>query len=230
MIPLRDNVRSRRFPLVSVTLIIINVIIFIYEISLNHVQLNELISTLGVIPRRVTGMVYGQVTFAAAVFPLFSAMFLHGGWFHLLGNMLYLWIFGDNVEDRVGRGKYIILYLAAGLIGSLAQIRANPLAAEPVIGASGAIAGVLGAYFISFPRAKVLTLLPIFFFITFVEIPAFIFLFIWFITQWLSGFATLGVAGNMVAWWAHIGGFLTGVVGVLLFAPARKKRYVNRPE
>ncbi len=227
MIPLRDNIKSRRFPLVSVTLIMINAAVFFYELSINQDQLTALISTFGVVPRRITAMVDGQMAFAPAVVPLFTAMFLHGGWFHLLGNMLYLWIFGDNVEDRLGRGKYLILYLTAGFIGSLAQVWANPLAAEPVIGASGAIAGVLGAYFISFPKARVLTLLPIFFFITFVEIPAFVFLFIWFITQWLSGFATLGVTGNMVAWWAHIGGFVTGIVGIIVLAPAKKRNYVN---
>lgn len=227
MIPIRDNIRSRRFPVVSVALILINAAVFIYELSLNQNQLSGFIAAFGVIPRRISGIMDGQLTFVPAVIPLVTAMFLHGGWIHLLGNMLYLWIFGDNVEDRLGRGKFLALYLAAGIIGSLVQIRANPLAAEPIIGASGAIAGVLGAYFVSYPKAKVLTLLPIFFFFTFIEIPAFIFLFIWFFTQWLSGFITLGVAGNMVAWWAHIGGFVTGAVGVLILAPARKKKYVN---
>lgn len=227
MIPIRDNIRSRRFPVVSVALILINAAVFIYELSLNQNQLSGFIAAFGVIPRRISGIMDGQLTFVPAVIPLVTAMFLHGGWIHLLGNMLYLWIFGDNVEDRLGRGKFLALYLAAGIVGSLVQIRANPLAAEPIIGASGAIAGVLGAYFVSYPKAKVLTLLPIFFFFTFIEIPAFLFLFIWFITQWLSGFVTLGVAGNMVAWWAHIGGFVTGAVGVLILAPARKKKYVN---
>ncbi len=211
MIPLKDNISSRRFPVVNVVLIVINVLVFIYELSLSQGHLTGFISIFGVVPRRVS------------VVPLFTAIFLHGGWIHLLGNMLYLWIFGDNVEDRLGRGRYLFLYLAAGIAGSLAQIWANPLSAEPIIGASGAIAGVLGAYFVSYPRAKVLTLLPIFFFITFVEIPAFVFLVIWFIMQFLNGFVTLGVAGNMVAWWAHIGGFVTGALGVLILAPKRRK-------
>ncbi|PKM80184.1 MAG: rhomboid family intramembrane serine protease [Firmicutes bacterium HGW-Firmicutes-14] len=227
MIPIRDNIRSRRFPVVSVSIIIINVLIFVYELSLSQGQLEALVSQFGIVPRRISGLVYGESTLVQAVVPLFSSMFLHGGLFHVLGNMLYLWIFGDNVEDRLGRGKFIFLYLAAGAAGSLAQIWSNPVAAEPVIGASGAIAGVLGAYFISFPRAKVLTLFPIFFFITFIEIPAFVFLFIWFITQWLSGYATLGIPGNMVAWWAHVGGFVTGAVGMFLLAPRRKKSYIN---
>lgn len=191
-------------------------------------QLTGFVFNFGVIPRNVIGLVEGQVAFVPAVFPLFTAMFLHGGWFHLIGNMLYLWIFGDNVEDRLGRGKFLLLYLATGILGSLAQVWANPLAAEPVIGASGAIAGVLGAYFISYPRAKVLTLLPILFFFTFVEIPAFVFLFIWFISQSLSGFASLGVPGNPVAWWAHIGGFVAGFAGMIILAPSVKKRYASR--
>lgn len=228
MIPIKDNIRSRRFPLVNITLIIINIAVFVYELSLSQGQLNNFMYAYGVIPRKVAALTTGQLSLTASVVPLVTAMFVHGGWLHVLGNMLYLWIFGDNVEDRLGRGKYLFLYLAAGIVGSLAQIRANPLAAEPVIGASGAIAGVLGAYFISYPRAKVLTLVPIFFFLSFIEIPAFIFLIIWFILQSLNGFATLGAAGNMVAWWAHIGGFLTGAIGVALLAPSKKHRMMNK--
>ena len=227
MIPIRDNIRSRRFPVMNVTLIVINVAIFLYEISLSQGQLSEFISAYGVTPREISALLAGQSAMLPALLTLITAMFLHGGWLHLLGNMLYLWIFGDNVEDRLGKAKYLLLYLATGIAGSLAQVWANPVAAEPVIGASGAIAGVLGAYFLSYPRAKVLTLVPIIFFITFIEIPAFIFLFLWFILQWLSGFATLGAAGNMVAWWAHIGGFAAGALGVMLLAPARKRSYLH---
>ena len=228
MIPIKDNIRSRRFPVVNVTLILINIAVFVFELALSQSQLNQFMFTYGLIPRKVAALSTGHAGVVQTVVPLITAMFIHGGWLHVLGNMLYLWIFGDNVEDRLGRAKYLFLYLAAGVIGSLAQVRANPLAAEPVIGASGAIAGVLGAYFLSYPKAKVLTLVPIFFFISFIEIPAFIFLFIWFILQFLNGFVTLGVAGNMVAWWAHIGGFLSGAVGVILLAPAKKHRLKNR--
>ncbi len=224
MIPIKDNIRSRRFPIVSIILIVINIAVFVYELSLSQGQLNHFMYTYGIIPRKVAALAAGHIDFTRAVVPLITAMFIHGGWLHVLGNMLYLWIFGDNVEDRLGRSKYLSLYLAAGIIGSLAQVRANPLAAEPVIGASGAIAGVLGMYFLSYPKAKVLTLVPIFFFISFIEIPAFIFLFIWFILQSLNGFVNLGVAGNMVAWWAHIGGFLTGAVGALVLTPLKKQR------
>lgn len=224
MIPIRDNIRSRRFPIVSVTLIVINVLIFIFEFSLTNEQLSVLILSLGVVPRRFALLMAGEMGFVQAVVPLFSAMFLHGGILHLLGNMLYLWIFGDNVEDRMGRGRFILLYLGAGIAGSLAQVMANPLASEPIIGASGAIAGVLGAYFVTYPRAKVLTLVPLFVFFTFVEIPAFVFLFAWFITQSLSGYLTLGVPGDLVAWWAHIGGFVAGVAALFLFAPAKRAK------
>ncbi len=228
MIPIRDNIRSRRFPVVTVTLIFLNIAVFIYELSLSQGELNSFAVNFGVVPRRLFYLVNGQSNFVPAVFPLLTSIFLHGGWLHLLGNMLYLWIFGDNVEDRLGRHRFILMYLAAGVIGALAQVWANPVAVEPIIGASGAIAGVLGAYFVTYPRAKVLTLLPIFFFFTFIEIPAFIFLLIWFLTQWLSGYLTLGVPGNMVAWWAHIGGFAAGAVVMLLLAPAKRRRNVNR--
>lgn len=223
MIPIRDNIKSRRFPVINTALIVINIAVFIYELILSQGQLTAFMSSFGVIPRRLMNLVHGEATFVSAVLPLFTSMFLHGGWLHLLGNLLYLWIFGDNVEDRLGRTRYLLVYITAGLLGALAQVWANPQAAEPIIGASGAIAGVLGAYFLAYPRAKVLTLLPIFFFFTFIEIPAFIFLFIWFITQWLSGYLTLGVPGNMVAWWAHIGGFASGAVLMFVFAPRRKK-------
>ncbi len=224
MIPLRDNIRSRRFPVVSVAFILLNVVIFVFELSLDQARLSGLFYNFGVVPRRIFGLVAGEGGVLAAIIPLFTSMFLHGGVVHLLGNMLYLWIFGDNVEDRLGRGKFIFLYFLTGLAGALAQVLANPVAAEPIIGASGAVAGVLGAYFVTYPRARVLTLVPILFFFTFIEIPAFVFLIIWFLTQWLSGFLTLGAAGNMVAWWAHIGGFAAGAAGMLLLAPANKSR------
>jgi len=223
MIPLRDNIRSKSFPAVSVSFIILNITIFVYELSLNRVQLSGLIYNFGVVPERVLGFAAGDISAAPVLLPLFSSMFLHGGIVHLLGNMLYLWIFGDNVEDRIGRGKFVLLYFVSGLAGTLAQVWANPAATAPVIGASGAIAGLLGAYFVSYPKAKVLTLLPIFFFITFIEVPAFVFLLIWFLTQWLSGFLTLGAGGNMVAWWAHIGGFASGALLMLLLAPKKER-------
>jgi membrane associated rhomboid family serine protease len=153
--------------------------------------------------------------------PLF-AMFLHGGWLHVIGNMLYLYIFGDNVEDILGHGRYLIFYLLCGVASFLVQILFQSNSMVPNVGASGAIAGVLGAYILLFPRARVVTLLPIFIFFTVVEIPAYIFLGIWFLIQFFSGALTLGRAEALsggVAWWAHIGGFLVGMLLIKLMAP-----------
>jgi membrane associated rhomboid family serine protease len=148
--------------------------------------------------------------------PLLTSTFLHGGLLHLLGNMLYLWVFGDNVEDRLGHGGYLLFYLAAGAAGSIAHIISNPQSTIPTIGASGAIAGILGAYLLFFPRARVLTLIPIGFFITTAYVPAPLFLFIWFILQVINvSFAGLTAGAQTVAWWAHIGGFVFGFIFVL---------------
>ena len=156
-----------------------------------------------------------------------SAMFLHGGWGHLLGNMLYLYIFGNNVEDTLGRGRYLLFYLTCGVLSFLAQVVLQSNSMVPNVGASGAIAGVLGAYFLLFPRARILTLVPLFFFFPLVEIPAFFFLGIWFLMQFLSGAATIGhvsaLAGG-VAWWAHIGGFLAGMLLLKLLLPRNAAR------
>ncbi len=217
MIPLRDSVRSRTFPIMNLALIIINFLVFFKEISLSNQALNQLTFTYGLIPARVTAQLSSGASLLALATPFITAMFLHGNWLHIIGNMLYLWIFGDNVEDRVGHLPYLFFYFVVGVSGSIAHILSNPASRVPIIGASGAIAGILGAYFISFPRAKVLTLLPLFFFITLVEIPAVWFLLLWFVIQLLSGFAT-SVAADSVAWWAHIGGFLVGAVLINLFA------------
>jgi membrane associated rhomboid family serine protease len=218
LIPIRDSIPSRRFPLVTVFLIVLNIAIFIYEATLSPAQLRELVFTYGVVPARDGALGAGSWV------PLVTAQFLHGGWFHVLGNMLYLWVFGDNVEDLVGRMGFLLLYLTVGVAGNLAHILANSHSAVPTVGASGAVAGILGAYFVSFPRSRILALVPIFFFITFAEIPAIFFLFLWFLMQFLNGVASLAVPGNVVAWWAHVGGFLAGMVLVRLLA-ARRRRY-----
>ncbi len=156
-----------------------------------------------------------------------TAMFLHGGWGHLLGNMLYLYIFGNNVEDMLGRGRYLLFYLMCGVLSFFVQVVFQSASMVPNVGASGAIAGVLGAYFLLFPRARVLTLVPLFFFFPVVEIPAFFFLGIWFLIQFLSGAATIGRTSALmggVAWWAHIGGFLTGMLLLKLFRPRGSAR------
>lgn len=212
MIPIRDSIRSRHFPKVNLALIIINVAVFLYELGLSPYGLQQFVTQYGAVPARI--MAGGGLV--NTILPMFTAMFLHGGWLHLGGNMLFLWVFGDNVEDRLGSVRYLLLYLATGLAGFLIQMGANPASATPMIGASGAIAGILGAYLMMFPRSKIIALVPIIFFFTFVEMPALIFLFLWFGLQLLNGVAAIGTQGNMVAWWAHIGGFLTGLVGAVM--------------
>lgn len=212
MIPIRDSIRSRHFPKVNLALIIACVVVFLYELGLDQYGLQQFVMKYGAVPARIlaTG---GRID---TVLSLFAAMFIHGGWLHLIGNMLFLWVFGDNVEDRLGSVRYLLFYLATGLAGFLAQMGANPVSQSPMIGASGAIAGVLGAYIFMFPKSKIIALVPIFFFFTFIEVPAFIFLALWFGLQLLNGVAGIGTQGNLVAWWAHIGGFLTGLVGAVM--------------
>ncbi|HAA89656.1 MAG: Rhomboid domain containing peptidase [Thermoanaerobacterales bacterium 50_218] len=221
MIPLRDSTRSRRFPYVNVALIALNVIIFFKELTLSHQELNQVFYVFGVVPAKVNALLNTGAPLIPLFVPFISAMFLHGSWVHIIGNMLYLWIFGDNVEDRLGHFNYLIFYLLAGIAGSAAHIITNPGSEVPIIGASGAIAGVLGAYFLSFPRSRILTLVPLLFFITIVEVPAVFFLLFWFVIQLLNGITTAGVAANPVAWWAHVGGFLAGAILIKLFPDKR---------
>ena len=224
MIPLRDTVPSRTAPVVTVGLIALNVIVFLHETALGP-YLESFVFAYGLVPRR---FVYwpGDPLAPARFLPLLTSMFWHGGWLHLLGNMLYLWIFGDNVEDRLGHFRYLIFYLAAGIAAALTQVALNPGSALPTVGASGAIAGVLGAYLITYPRSRVLTLIPIIIFPWFVEIPAVFYLAFWFLMQVLEGVGQLGVPqeGGGVAVWAHIGGFIAGVVLVKLMEPPGRGR------
>lgn len=222
MIPLRDSTRSRSFPFVNITLIILNVLVFFKELALPPQHLNSFFYSYGVIPAQVVNQIATGAPLLAAGIPFISAMFLHGSWLHLLGNMLYLWIFGDNVEDRMGHLRYLIFYLLVGIIGSVAHIISAPGSQVPIIGASGAIAGILGAYFLAFPKAKILTLVPVFFFITFIQVPAIIFLPVWFLIQILNGISTAGMTAEAVAWWAHIGGFIGGAVLFPFFSHHRK--------
>ncbi|WP_066638006.1 rhomboid family intramembrane serine protease [Desulfolucanica intricata] len=215
MIPLKDDVPSRHFPIVNITLIIINFFIFIHLVTNNILE--YYILTHGVIPRNF----FTDFSLVNQLYLFTSAIFLHGGWLHILGNMLYLWVFGDNVEDRMGHLRYLVFYLVCGYAATLVHILADPLSSIPVVGASGAIAGVLGAYLLLFPRARVLTLVPIFIFITFVRIPAVIFLGLWFVLQFINGLG--GVQG--VAWWAHIGGFAAGMLLIKFFASKQKYYY-----
>ncbi len=221
MIPLRDDIPARSYPVVNVTLIWINLAVFAYELALGP-RLQEFLYTWGMIPARVlhSGLSVGTlVTF-------FTSMFLHGGWAHVLGNMWFLYIFGDNVEDRMGHGRYLLFYLLCGLAGGIMHLIFNPLSTVPAIGASGAIAGVLGAYYVLFPYARIAALVWFFWIIDIIELPALLFLGFWFIFQFFSGVATLPLAGKFVggvAWWAHVGGFLAGAVLVKFFSQPRER-------
>jgi hypothetical protein len=215
MIPLRDTIPSSRAPVVNYVLIAANLGLFFYEIYLGE-RLPPFLERFAVIPARLLGG--GDLSVGELLTPI-TAMFLHGGWMHVLGNMLYLYIFGDNVEDTLGHGRYLLFYIACGAASFAVQIGFQPASVVPNIGASGAIAGILGAYFLLFPRARVVTLLPLFVFFTVVEIPAVVFLGLWFLLQFLSGTVSLGRASTGgVAWWAHVGGFVAGIVLLKVFS------------
>lgn len=211
MIPLRDNIPSTTLPFVTYGLIGANVLAFLFELSLGP-NLERFMYIFGVVPANVTTIISeAPQLIHYAVFPFFTSIFLHGGWMHLLGNMLYLYIFGDNVESALGHLRYLVFYLSCGVAASVVHIMFNLGSDMPTVGASGAIAGILGAYFLLFPKAKVITLVPIFFFITIIKVPALLFLGLWFLIQFLSGSMALGGgAAAGVAWWAHIGGFAVG--------------------
>ena len=216
MIPLYDTLHSRKFPIVNWLLIALNVLVFLYEISLSPSALDRLTRTWGLVPAHL-------IAHPATVWvTIFTAMFLHGGWFHILSNMWVLFIFGDNIEDRLGGVRYLVFYLLSGAAAGLLESFVLQGSGVPMIGASGAIAGVLGAYLILYPRARIASLVPIIFIFTIIEIPAAFFLLFWFVSQIFSGWLTLqGSNGSGVAWWAHVGGFIFGMLTVNLFAQRR---------
>ncbi len=223
MIPLKDRNPTHRFPLVTISLIAVNIAAWIYQLSLGEGRWEQFFLDYGLVPAAL----YEALNHAdqwPALFPLGTSLFLHGGWMHVLGNMLYLWVFGDNVEDKLGHVRFFIFYLLCGVFASGMHVVADPGSTIPTIGASGAISGVLGAYVLLFPKARVLTLIPIFVFIQVVELPALVVLGMWFVLQFLNGMVSIGM-GNAgmggVAWWAHIGGF---VAGMLLVLPLKKYR------
>ena len=214
MIPLRDVIPSRTTPYITVTIIILNAAAWLFELGLPRRELAQFLQLYGVVP----------ADFYAPT--LITSMFLHGSWMHVIGNMWYLWIFGDNVEDRVGHGRFIIFYLLCGIAAAVGQIVMDPKSTLPTIGASGAIAGVMGAYFVLYPRSRVLTLIPLIIIWDVVELPAIFFLGIWFLMQLFSAgaiAATANTTGGGVAFAAHVAGFLAGVLGVFVF---RKKESV----
>jgi rhomboid family protein len=218
MIPLKDSQRSNSTPVVTILLIVVNVLVFFFEISLDAFSRNSLIMAYGLVPRHAH--LYSYVT----------SMFLHGGWLHILGNMWFLWIFGDNVEDVLGHWKYLLFYLLCGVAAGLVHVAFNQGSRLPTVGASGAIAGVMGAYLIKFPRARILTLLPIFVFFTTIEVPAVLMLVYWFAIQFFSGIGTVGyshLSQGGVAWFAHVGGFIAGMllVSVMQARGGYRRRY-----
>jgi membrane associated rhomboid family serine protease len=216
MIPIRDTIRAETYPIVNSLIIAVNVLFFSVELSQGQ-RLNEFIYIYGLVPARYAiPQISAYFTSGQQVISFLTFMFLHGGFLHLIGNMWFLYIFGDNVEDRLGHLRYLVFYLVCGLASGVSHLVINWHSKVPTIGASGAIAGVMGAYFILYPRAKVLTLVPIFFFFQFFELPAFVFLGIWFLFQFLSAAGTSAQAGG-IAWWAHIGGFVFGVIFLKLF-------------
>lgn len=219
MIPLRDTQPSYTTPIVTIGIILANVAAFFYEVSLDQFSLNHLLMDRGIVAARFQFR------------DVITSMFLHGGWMHLIGNMWFLWIYGDNVEDILGHGRYLLFYLLCGIAAGMVHVVFNPGARVPTIGASGAIAGVMGAYMAKFPHSRVLTLIPLIIFFTTVEIPAVFILAYWFIIQIFSGVGEIGhssVSQGGVAWFAHVGGFVAGYI--LIRVMPTYDRYRNRPD
>ena len=216
MIPLRDVIPSRTTPYVTISLVAINVLVFLYQFSLGP-DVNRFVLTFALIPAYFSWI------------NVLTSMFLHGGFLHVAGNMLYLWIFGDNVEDRMGHGRFLAFYLLCGAAAAVGQTFTVPDSMVPMVGASGAVAGVMGAYFILYPHSRIVTLLPLFIVLPIMEVPAIFFLGIWFVMQLLSGVgsiaaATAGEPAGGVAFWAHVAGFAAGIVGVFAFRRPQRQR------
>ncbi len=222
MFPLRDSQPSGTLPAVTYLIISINVIVFLFEVSLGDQGLAEFLKNFGLVP-----LLFFQQFGFYEIFTLFSCMFLHGGWMHLISNMWALFIFGDNIEDKLGHFGFLFFYLACGVSAGLTQVFMSQASAVPTVGASGAIAGVLGGYIICYPTARVLTAIPIFFIIRLIEVPAAVYLGFWFISQAFTGIASIakepGEEGG-IAWWAHIGGFIAGAVLIKIMSFRRESR------
>jgi len=212
MFPIRDTIRSRSFPIANYAIIALNVLVFLFQSSLSERGFYLFLQGFGLTPVDFSPfMPFQWVT-------VFTSMFMHGGWFHLISNMWTLYIFGDNVEDRMGPIRYIMFYLLSGTVAALTHVFLSPNLNIPTVGASGAVAGILGAYFLLFPRAQVVTFIPLFFLPWFINIPAFFYLGIWFFSQVANGLMVSGEAMSGIAWWAHIGGFIFGLLLVRFFA------------
>jgi len=229
VIPLKDLTPRRSTPFMTLFIIAANIAVFIHEISLSPRMLDALTNTYGLVPIRIQYALSGahHVTIAQAFIPLFTCMFLHGGWMHIIGNMWFLWIFGANVEDHLGPLPYLLFYLVCGLGSGVSQVAFSWGSHIPSIGASGAISGVLGAYAVFFPGSRILTLVPLFIIFFLARIPALIFIGLWFIIQFISGLGSLGAVNTGgVAWWAHVGGFALGaIIAFSLRSPRRSAVY-----
>ena len=216
MIPLRDVIPSRTTPYVTIALIVVNVLVFAYEFMMDEFSLNQFILYFGLVPAAFSWVA------------VLTSMFVHGGLLHAGSNMLYLWIFGDNVEDRMGHGRFLVFYLLCGTAAALAQTAVRPDSTIPMVGASGAVAGVMGAYFVLYPHSRIVTLVPLFVFIQIMEVPAILFLGLWFLLQFVSGVGSIasvtGESTGGIAFWAHIAGFVAGVSGVLVFRRPERQR------
>jgi membrane associated rhomboid family serine protease len=237
MIPIKDDNPTKTVPMTTIFLIGVNVIAFVFIWMKGPREMSVWIARLGTIPREIVTMkeIYPPGNLYHAPFPpaltLVTSMFLHGGWLHLLGNMLYLWIFGDNIEALMGHTRFLVFYLVCGLAATLTHVFILPADTAPMIGASGAVSGLLGAYLLKFPRARIYVLIFFFFFIRIIRVPALLVLGIWFIIQVLNGMGSLQVSQTGgVAWFAHIGGFIAGMILIFLFAKRDRVRIHRRSE
>jgi membrane associated rhomboid family serine protease len=222
MIPLKDLQPRRSQAVVTLSLIFVNSIIFLYQLSLPARASDAFVMTYAAVPSKIAAALAGHhYTFAQALVPLLTCMFLHGGWLHIVGNMWFLWVFGANVEGRMGSASFLLFYLICGVGSSVAQMVFSWGSHVPALGASGAISGVLGAYVVFFPTSRILTLVPLFIIWFTARIPALLFIGLWFLIQFISGVGSLGLknAGG-VAWWAHVGGFILGLALARTFAGA----------
>ncbi|MHB0975819.1 MAG: rhomboid family intramembrane serine protease [Candidatus Aquicultorales bacterium] len=237
LIPIRDERRMKKTPYVTYTIIALNVLVFLYQMTMSPSELNAFFARYALFPAAITNEFFGDVSFnnplmiQPAFLTVFTSMFMHGGLLHIVGNMLYFWVFGNNIEDTIGPYKFGFLYLGAGVAAALAHVASAPSAVIPTIGASGAIAGILASYLIIYPHVRIISVVPVFFFVTLIRVPAILFVGLWAVLQALQGTASLGTnsAGQAgVAWFAHIGGFAAGAVLTLALMPRHKREAARK--
>jgi membrane associated rhomboid family serine protease len=227
LIPLKDNVPTRKFPFINYGLILINVAVFVYQITLQHADLVSMVQQFAFIPADFTTGLMNAPFSLSTYYPVITAMFIHGSLGHILFNMLYLYIFGDNVEDRMGHWKYLVFYLLTGFLAAMAQYVIGIYGETPMVGASGAISGILAAYLFIYPHSRVLTITPFILVFTLIPVPAFFYILLWFFLQILNAVSSLFQEVGNVAWMAHIGGFVGGAVLYRFFIKKEKKKYAE---